>query len=371
MAERIFPSGSTPTVTIRAEKNLSIRGGEPAEIRILTEDLRDLSVVESNGEWRITCEEDCALWVPVETHLIVEEAGGNASISEVAGTIDAHKVDGNLTMIHVGEVNCRRVDGNLWVDTAGRLTIEGLGGNLKGGRLSGLLSVAGVGGNVKLGAVAGVDKVRAGGNVRLGLIAVQNDLEIIAGGNARVQLPPGSGFTFEATSGGQNVTLDLNGSVRKISGSAASIRFGEGGPRLKVTAGGNVHISDYGYDEVEGERDGVEADWSEMSERIQRRIEERISRAEQRFEAGQRRAEQRVREAMEKVGGMDLSGMIGDPGGMAGWQQTPSAPWDAPVEESEPVTDAEKMLVLTMLQEKKITAEAAERLLDALAGKFD
>ncbi len=59
---------------------------------------------------------------------------------------------------------------------------------------------------------------------------------------------------------------------------------------------------------------------------------------------------------------MDLTGTIGAP---------PVASADEPAGESEPVTDAEKMLILTMLQEKKITAAEAERLLDALAGRLD
>jgi hypothetical protein len=371
MAERIIPCGPAPLATIRAKNNLSLRGGASSQIRVMMEDLHDLTVVDVEGGLRITCEEDCALTVPADARVVIEEVGGSASIGEVSGGLRVHKVEGNLTLNRVGDVECREVDGNLRVDSCGSLKIDALGGNLKGGRLSGALNVHGVGGNIKLAAVAGLEKARAGGNVRIGLTAIQSDMEITAGGNIAVGLPPNAGFTLDATSGGQNVTVDIGGTPGKLRGSTVGIRFGAGGPRLKLTAGGNITLSDRIAEKADDEEIGVEVDWSATNERIHKRIEEKIRLAEQRMGAERRRAEQRVQEAMKKVAGMDLSGIINTSLSKAGWQAVQNEPEGQPVVESEPVTDAEKMLVLTMLQEKKITAEEAERLLDALAGKFD
>ncbi len=95
-----------------------------------------------------------------------------------------------------------------------------------------------------------------------------------------MHLPTGAGFSLHAAGGGQNVAVDFNGAVKKLSASSAGIRFGEGGPRLAVTAGENISLSDHGFEEIENCEGGNEADWSAMSERIQRRIEEKIKRVE-------------------------------------------------------------------------------------------
>ena len=53
MAEQTIPCGQAPQVVIRAENNLSIRGGDPGEILAIVEDLRNLSAVESDDEINI------------------------------------------------------------------------------------------------------------------------------------------------------------------------------------------------------------------------------------------------------------------------------------------------------------------------------
>lgn len=368
MAEQIIPCGAAPLLTIRAEQNLSIRGGEPSAVHITIEDLHDVSMVDSEGGMRIVCEEDCALRVPPDASLVVEKAGGNLSVSDFGGSLRLRKVEGNLTLYHVGEVDCTRIDGNCRVEEAGRLAIEGLGGSLKGGKVTGALSANAVGGNIKLAGVGSLDKARAGGNIEISLSEIKNDLEMTAGGNIRLHLLTKSAFYLDANSGGQNVSIALGGATRKYTSGTFGMRFGEGGPRVKLNAGGNIALSDGVQDPDEEIHE--EVDWQAMNERIQRRIDEKINRSAQRVEAETHKAERRVQAAMRKLEALGFSGAFGAGMGSGGWQADAS-PAEEPVEQSEPVTDAERMLVLNLLQEKKITAEEAERLLDALAGKFD
>ncbi len=368
MAEQLIPCGAAPLLTIRAENNLSIRGGEPSAVQITIEDLRDLSVVDSDGGLRIVCEEDCALRVPADASVVIEEAGGNANINDFGGSLRITKVEGNLTLYRVGEVECKRIDGNCRVEYAGRLAIEGLGGNLKGGQLTGALSANAVGGNIKLAEVAILEDARAGGNIEISLKEIINDIEMTAGGNIRVHLPTKSAFYLDATSGGHNMTVGIGGAARSYTSGTFGMRFGEGGPRVKLTAGGNIALLDSGQER--GVETSMEFDWQAMNDRVQRRIDEKIKRSEQRAETERRKAERRVQAAMQKIEALGFSGAIGARPGSQDWQAG-VAPQAEPLEESEPVTDAERMLVLNLLQEKKITAEEAERLLDALAGKFD
>jgi len=369
MAEKIIPCGQAPQVVIRAERDLSIRGGEPGEIKATLEDLRDLSAVESEGWLTIRCEEDCALRIPVDANLVIDEVSGSVSISDFPGGLKISRVGGNLSLNQIGDVESQRVSGNCRVARVGRMRIEGLGGNLKGSDILGPLSARGVGGNIKVIAIGSLETLEAGGNIRASLLEIHNDMTLTAGGNIRLFIPPEAGFVLNAASGGQRVLIHIGEQTRKVISIASEMAIGGGGPRVNLTAGGNITLTDSQDEEAEGEEFNVEVDTSALHERFQKRIEEKVRRAERRAEAAQRRAEARVREAMKQVGGIKIGGVeIFEED--SGWSAGPGRRGVVPAEESERVTDEERLLILNMLHEKKITAEEADRLLDALEGKF-
>jgi hypothetical protein len=100
-------------------------------------------------------------------------------------------------------------------------------------------------------------------------------------------------------------------------------------------------------------------DWSnfgdQLNERISRRVEEATRRAAQQAERAARRAEAKVR-GRARVGRWNWNI---EPGSF-----TPPPP--PPVRE--PVSEVERVTILKMLAEKKITAEDADKLLAALEG---
>lgn len=382
MAQRTIPCGEAPQLTIRAERNLSIRGGQPNEIQATIEDLGDLQAVSTENNLILTCEDDCALEIPLTAKVVVEETGGSLSISDFTGGLEIREVNGNLSLYRIGDVECKTIDGNCRVEGAGRVQAQGVGGNLKGSELRGPLNVTGVGGNIKLAIAGSVEKLRAGGNIKIGILAINNDVEMSAGGNIHLYLPHKPGFVLDAASGGHNVIVRLGESTRKFRGAVMGEHFGDGGAKLILHAGGNVMILDTGLEAGEteeipvGGKVDMDTDWSTMNERIHKRIHERVERAEKRAEAVRRRAEENVRLAMKSVEGFDFSGVIDASLRSAGWPfaaADSSASFvsdDEPADEREKVTDAERMIILNMLHEKKITAEEAERLLDALEGRF-
>ena len=94
-------------------------------------------------------------------------------------------------------------------------------------------------------------------------------------------------------------------------------------------------------------------DWSGFGERISRQVEQATRRATKQAEEAARRAGRR--------GGPKVNV------GMGRWN------WDlsskgVPMQSKPQTSDEERMVILKMLQEKKITAEDAEKLLAALEG---
>lgn len=94
---------------------------------------------------------------------------------------------------------------------------------------------------------------------------------------------------------------------------------------------------------------------SHQAETVGRRTEIRIEAAVRRAEAKARAAEVRARRGTQV--NMNV--------GRWNWDLSPHGP----VQTSEPVSNDERLTILKMLQEKKITLEDAEKLLAALEGK--
>ena len=134
-----------------------------------------------------------------------------------------------------------------------------------------------------------------------------------------------------------------------------------------------------------GMRDGGE--WTfppfelpdDFSERINRRVQAAMERAQSHLEAANRQAasaghrasikiEAAMRRAEAKARAAEVRSRRGQANirvGRWNWDVTPHATSPA----SAPVSDEERLAILKMLQEKKISVEDAEKLLAALEGK--
>ena len=117
----------------------------------------------------------------------------------------------------------------------------------------------------------------------------------------------------------------------------------------------------------------------DFTERINRRVQAAMERAQSHLEAANRRAESAghrasikieaaMRRAEAKARAAEVRARRGQANvhlGRWNWDVSPHGP----VQTTAPVSDDERLAVLKMLQEKKITLEEAEKLLAALEGK--
>jgi len=98
-----------------------------------------------------------------------------------------------------------------------------------------------------------------------------------------------------------------------------------------------------------------------LGERVSRQVEQATARAAKRAEEAARRLERHAERQARRWGGNVSS----DPWN---WNVGPRGVPTPPSPASEPVAEEERMAILKMLAEKKITAEQAEQLLNALEG---
>jgi multidrug efflux pump subunit AcrA (membrane-fusion protein) len=116
---------------------------------------------------------------------------------------------------------------------------------------------------------------------------------------------------------------------------------------------------------------------SKLSEEQARRIEDRAreaseratARAQERMRHAQERMERKLAAAQRKVEIKAEARERASRHGPHGWNFVIPTPPTPPVPAGEPVSEDERLMILRMLEQKKITMEEAEELLSALEGK--
>ena len=195
------------------------------------------------------------------------------------------------------------------------------------------------------------------------------EYSIHAGDDILLVLPKNANATLDMRA--DEIFMDWQG-TENDDATQRVVTLGDGSAKINLNAGGEIRVSnrtDAGNSVDEfGNFAGLNFDWSGFGERISRQVEQATTRAAKRAEEAARRAERLAeRHARHGKHGLivgrwnwDLKGGPKPP--------APPAPPALPARPSEPVTEGERMAILKMLADKKITAEQAEQLLAALEG---
>jgi hypothetical protein len=186
---------------------------------------------------------------------------------------------------------------------------------------------------------------------------------VLAGDDILVILPPDANATLSMH--GDNINVDIPG-VELEDTTSRTVVLGEGVAKINLNAGGDLVVTSR-QDAAEsaseyGNFAGMMFDWGgfgrELGQNISRRAQEAAERAARKAEAAGRRAERQLERQFGKHAGRR--------GARFSWS------WDSSqmprASKADPVSDEERMTILRMLAEKKISSEEAEKLLSALEG---
>jgi hypothetical protein len=411
-----------PAISARAACELRVPTSLPVVAQDLmanltAEGLDKLDVQEVHGNARLSGIDDATFG----------EVYGNLRAEAVPSLRVSDTTYGNATLQDGTSAELQNVRGNLYVGDLDSLHAGRISGNLMAKELDGPLAVEGVGGNATLKGIGGaVALEKVGGNLAAKDLRAGAKVAKI-GGNLALNGEMGTGYTYQFKVGGNGVirlsddasahlTLSAKGQIRSSLTLAGSERqgntltgtVGEGGAEIVVEAGGNILLGTTGSalgaglgEEISrqieeslraidlqavGEQISAEmeramsqlrvklesVDWDNIGRRTQRSVEramERMQRdidrmtekAARRQEKLERLAERAVREKER----LERSGQRWS--GRQQWQTagryyTESEEPDEP----KPSLDQERLAILKMVEEGKISSEEAEKLLDAL-----
>ncbi len=360
---KTISAGKTPVVEIEMIRgDLSVVGWEGDDI-LIKADNDELRVDQQAERVKISCDDDLSLRLPKAATILVHNVDGDMSLRSVMGGVE-------LKEIH-GDVSIRDVDSVAIGSVHADFSLRGAKGHLSVTAIHGDASIREVGGNVSLESVAD----------DLALRDVRGNVSVDVGGDVVFYVNPQSGNAYNVTAGDDillvmppkaNATLTLNGDEIDIAWKGVAneedvtsriVTLGDGSALINLNAGGDIRVTNQADagDSAEdfGNFAGIGFDWSGFGDRISRQVEEATRRASKRVEEAARRIDQQAERASKrakaniKVGRWNWD--------VAPGQFTPTPP-------GESVSDEERMSILKMLSEKKITSEQAEQLLSALEG---
>ena len=350
----------------------------------------------------------------VQGHCLIENIDGDAQLQAVQGDVKLEQVSGSLRLREIGAATIGQVDGDFSAkQVRGDLQVQQIAGNADVSRIQGRFATETIEGDLTLNGGEGDVLAKVEGNAALQLaLPPGREVRITAEGDITCQIPPAASAKFHLMSESDILINKLAAPTRRAKGEIEFI-VGAGEASLVLVAEGNIVISGSRVDgqwgqnfENEfnfgaefgpefGERAGefaqqiasqIEQQVSaltrqldeklatlgtgdELASRVQEKVQAAMRKAEEKISEAMRNAERRAQEAERRAAEMDVRQR------RQGWGFTPPVPPVPPVPPRAPkapkmasASDEERLMILRMVGEGKISVEQAEQLLAALSG---
>ncbi len=382
MEQQVLATGDTPAIVVEAVNgDLHVMGWERAEVLARARSDSDLSLDQRGDHIVLTCHDDCVLRTPQSATLDLVNVIGDVRVKLVRGALTVRRA-GDLGIHGVGPTTIEAVSGDCVVKSiAGDLRVNQVGGDLSARDVQGQFVATAVGGDIRIGGIAGMATASAGGDISLSLTPTPGQkCQFTAGGDISVRVPADANARFTMTSRADNIRVRIPGVSNGAGTGVRQVTLGDGSAEIILTAGGDISLSsDSAGQNVDDLGARLDAEFSRMGDLIAQRTQEAAQRMASRVEAkaqraarkAERMAQRIAREAEQQSRGWMRHGHPFEGRHFAGPFTPPPPPGTHPTPRpgAQPVTDEERLAVLRMVEQKKITVEQAEKLLAALEGK--
>jgi len=373
---KVISAGKSPRIKIDAiDGDLSVVGWDADDI-LIKADKDELTLEQNGDEVLLSCTEDVSLRIPRHAALFIHRIGGDASLRGVVGTIEIQECDNDLSIREAGSVTIDSVHSDFSLRGAnGDLYIKNVGGDVSIRDVEGNVTLESVADDLALRGARGNIKVNVGEDVVVYLEPkADGEYSITAGDDILLVLKSNANVTLSMR--GDEIDVEWPGIENQEDVTERVLVLGDGSARVTLNAGGDIRVTNDAEAgnsaEDFGNFAGMNFDWSGFGERISRQVERATSQIGRRAEEAARRAERLAEEAgrrAERHAERHARHWRGNVKvGRWNWDLTPKGVPTPPAPPSEPVAEEERMAVLKMLAEKKITAQQAEELLNALEG---
>jgi len=406
MAEHIIPlEDYTKVKIINTGGNLYLTGWNKDEIRI--KDLADQDQVnKKKTQLNFKFSGDAIIHIPYSLEIAVDAVGGDAAVRGIKGKLEISAVGGDLSLIDIESAKIGSVGGDLIANRVqGSLMIENTGGDGLLDDIKGQISLSSVGGDAHLEKIGGGIDIKIGGEAHLNFHPVSwQAYQVKAGGDISASIPTDSSADLTIHSEEADITVILGEIDQKINEKDYSQQVGEGGPSLLLSAGGKVFLTGDDFTWLKNikinadELENIAADFSnQTAEQIRHQMgnleedlrvslsglsesldsmgisEENLQKIATQIEEGSRHVAHKAEIAAVKAQAK-VEKKYAKARKQAAKIKSQAKEFDlekflALRDNKQTVSTGERLLILEMLQKKKISPEEADDLLQALEGK--
>jgi hypothetical protein len=390
---------------ISANGNLYLTGWNRDEIRI--KDQSDTNSIKTKKKAiEIHFPQDGIIHVPHHLKVKVHSVSGDAVIKGIGSEIEISSVLGDLILNDVGAAAVGSVTGDLIAKRIqGDLKVENTGGDAMVHDVKGQVGMSQVGGGILVEKIAGGFDINAEGDGTVDFSPVPwQAYQVKVAGDLSLSLPEECDADLSIQSEAKDITVLLGNIDIRSRQAKLSQQLGEGGPSIILSSGGKVyvgsnyfngfaelkmHAKDFGSfsadfsaktaDQIKGSLGNLEEDLKEslsglsdtleefgLSEENLRKfgvqIEETSKLAADKAELAAVRAQAKVEKRIAKARRKTLKAQ-------AKLKEFDLGEFLEEQTGKQAVNESERLLILEMLQEKKISLDEADELLKALEGK--
>lgn len=369
MTNANYTTSATPQLIIVCHADLNIIGVPDNVLQIEIDGDSSASHIERQEDAiTVTARDDCVVSCPIGCVLTVEHLSGDLRVTQVKGQLTIKAVNGDAALNDIGAVAIKTVQGDLAVRGAdGDVQIDIVRGDAKLKRVAGSVAINKVAGDLV------VDDL--GGGLAVNTVNGDASLETMLQSGQLYVAKAGGDVIFRVKGGGGQFTLNCKGDLRvrvpmtNWTGndrSGAGL-YGEGTAQVTLVANGDLLVlpaagsamdADQISEQVEAMIESAMSQFEIQMLRVQRDLEQRFSKmdkhTEKAAERAARSAERAKRRAEHAAGSWNFT------------MGRPPVPPTPPTPTAEPVTDQERLLILKMVEDGKITADQAAQLLAAL-----
>lgn len=406
MAQHTIPIDDiSQLVIISTGGSLYLTGWNRDEIRIKDPTKQD-SFSKEKDRIEITFPNDGIVHLPHHLPVTIESVGKDAVIKGIGSPIQISSVGGDLILSDVSPSNVKSVGGDVFAKRIqGDLVIENVGKDCLINNVKGQLSLQQVGKDIQIEKVAGGIEALAGGDGQVNFSPVPwQAYSITAGGDISIAVPEDCNAELSIESGKKDITVKLGSIDEKVNDKNFTKQLGEGGPSIMLSAGGSVFITSDNFSwlsplQINAEQfENIAVDFSaQTAEQIKNHLrhweadlreslsglsdsmesaglsEENLQKIKIQIEEGCRLAVQKAELAAVKAQAkVEKSIAIAQRKALKMKRKTREFDLDqffASQIDKKSVSDSERLMILEMLQKKKISPEEADDLLKALEGK--
>lgn len=369
------------SLEISGKKSVFIRGWENNDVEVRFPENKECLIGESNGTLSIDAKSYLILSVPKTISISIERIFGNLETVGQLGPMTIENVSGNCSVQSIKSITAENISGNCKLGLIeSDSNIGNVSGNFSIKSAVGSLKVNGVGGNFSASAETVILNTTVGGNIKVSANRFQgSENRLRAGGGIKLNILDLINTRIEAKSGGI-VSFEYKDQIEKSHNGKFEITNGTGENNILLRAGGNIKVSDQAVDlEISDNFGTID---NEYVDQIEQKYEARARQTSgfdfsdlfdmegevgERIREKTRMADEKIQRAMEK---MEKKFSIREEFGTIPKPPKPPSPpfgyQSKSSTKSSSVSTEERMMILQMLQDKKISAEEADRLLRAL-----